>query len=200
MSNFSKSPVKSATRFARAVSWMAHPLVFVTVSVGIVVVSQLTRRDALSVLLVLFVSVILPTALLLFGGVRSGHWSDADISVRTERKRFYPVIIPLLAIGIVALWSLRASNFVLRGALVTFALFIVAAIANFRIKLSLHALFAFYCSVILFRINPLFGGIAFALAITLFWSRLYLQRHDVAEMLIGTLLGLGGGIGAAWWP
>ena len=87
MSNFSKSPVKSATRFARAVSWMAHPLVFVTVSVGIVVVSQLTRRDALSVLLVLFVSVILPTALLLFGGVRSGHWSDADISVRTERKR-----------------------------------------------------------------------------------------------------------------
>jgi hypothetical protein len=179
---------------------MAHPLVFVTVSVGIVVVSQLTRRDALSILLVLFVSVILPTALLLFGGVRSGHWSDADISVRTERKRFYPVIIPLLAIGIVALWSLRASNFVLRGALVTFALFIVAAIANFRIKLSLHALFAFYCSVILFRINPLFGGIAFALAITLFWSRLYLQRHDVAEMLIGTLLGLGGGIVAAWWP
>jgi len=60
---------------------MAHPLVFVTVSVGIVVVSQVTRRDALSILLVLFVSVILPTALLLLGGVRSGHWSDADISV-----------------------------------------------------------------------------------------------------------------------
>jgi hypothetical protein len=137
--------------------------------VGIVVVSRLARRDALSILLVLFVSVILPTALLLFGGVRFGHWSDADISVRTERKRFYPAAIPLLAIGIVALWSLRASNLVLRGALLTFALFVLAAIANFRIKLSLHALFGFYCSVILFRINPFFGGVAFALAITLFW-------------------------------
>jgi len=145
---------------------MGHPLVVVTVSVGIVVLSRLARRDALSVLLVLFVSMILPTTLLLFGGVRSGHWSDADISVRTERKRFYPVVIPLLAIGIVALWFLPASNFVLRGALVTFALFLVAAIANFRIKLSLHALFAFYCSAILFRINPLFGGIAFALAVS----------------------------------
>jgi len=200
MSNLSKSTVKSATQFARAVSWMGHPLVFVTVSVGIVVVSRLARRDALSILLVLFVSVILPTALLLFGGVRSGHWSDADISVRTERKRFYPMTILLLTIGIVALWSLRASNFVLRGTLVTFALFILAAIANFWIKLSLHALFAFYCSVILFRINPLFGGVAFALATTLFWSRLHLQRHDLAEMLTGTLLGLGGGMVAAWWP
>ena len=192
--------MKPATQFARAVSWMGHPLVFVTVSVGIVVVSRLTRRDALWILPVLFVSVILPIALLLFGGVRSGRWSDADVSERTERKRFYPVAIPLLGIGIVALWSLRASNFVLRGALVTFALFLVAAIANFRIKLSLHALFAFYCSAILFRINPLFGGIAFALAVILFWSRLHLQRHDLAEMLTGTLLGLGGGIVAAWWP
>ena len=200
MSDLSKSLVKSATQFARAVSWMGHPLVFVTVSVGIVVVSRLARRDALSILPVLFISVILPMALLLFGGVRSGRWSDADVSERTERKRFYPAAIPLLGIGIVALWSLRASNFVLRGALVTFALFILAAILNFRIKLSLHALFAFYCSVILFRIHPLFGGVACALAITLFWSRLYLQRHDLAEMLTGTLLGLGGGIVTAWWP
>ncbi len=197
MSDLSKSLVKSATQFARAVSWMGHPLVFVTVSVGIVVASRLARRDALSILPVLFVSVILPMALLLFGGVRSGRWSDADVSAR---KRFYPAAIPLLGIGIVALWSLRASNFVLRGALVTFALFILAAIANFWIKLSLHALFAFYCSVILFRINPLFGGVACALAIALLWSRLYLQRHDLAEMLTGTLLGLGGGIVAAWWP
>jgi hypothetical protein len=200
MPNLDTLSVKSATRFARAVSWIGHPLVFVTVSVGIVVVSRLARRDALSILLVLFVSVILPTALLLVSGVRSGHWSDADISVRTERMRFYPVAIPLSAIGIVALWSMRASNFVLRGALVTFALFILAAIANFRIKLSLHALFAFYCSMILFRINPVFSAVAFALAVILFWSRLYLQRHDLAEMVTGALLGLGGGTIAAWWP
>src|SRR5438046_10103563 len=169
---------------------MGHPLAVVTVSVGIVVVSRLARRDALSVLLVLFVSMILPSALLLFGGVRSGHWSDADISVRAERKRFYPVVIPLLAIGIVALWSLPASNFVLRGALVTFALFLVAAIATFRIKLSLHALFAFYCSAILFRINPSLGGIPFALALFLFWSRLHLPRHDLALLLPGYSLAL----------
>ena len=191
---------KSAKQFARALSWLGHPLIFVTVTVGIVVGSRLARLDAVSVLLILFVSIILPTALLLFGGVRSGHWSDADISVRTERKRFYPVAIPLSAIGVCALWLLRAPHFILRGALVTVALFALAAITNLRIKLSLHALFAFYCSVILFRISPVFGGVAFALSLGLFWARLYLQRHNVVEMLSGTLLGLGGGVVTAWWP
>ena len=191
---------KSVKLFARAISWVGHPLVFVTVAIGIVVGSRLARRDAFSVLLILFVSVILPTALLLFGGVRSGRWSDADISVHTERKRFYPAAIPLSAIGVFALWLLRAPHFILRGALVTVALFALAAIRNLRIKLSLHALFAFFCSVILFRISPAFGGVAFALSVGLIWARLYLQRHNVVEMLSGTLLGLGGGVATAWWP
>ncbi len=70
--------------------------------------------------------------------------SDLSKSLVKSATQFARAVsIPLLGIGIVALWSLRASNFVLRGALVTFALFILAAIANFWIKLSLHALFAF---------------------------------------------------------
>jgi hypothetical protein len=191
---------KSVKLFARALSWVGHPLVFATVAVGLVVGTRLARRDALSVLLIWFGSMLLPTALLLFGGVRSGRWSDADISVRTERERFYPVAIPLSAIGVFALWLLRAPHFILRGALVTVALFALAAVTNLRIKLSLHALFAFFCSVILFRISPAFGGVALALSLGVFWARLYLQRHNVVEMLSGTLLGLAGGVVTAWWP
>jgi membrane-associated phospholipid phosphatase len=54
--------------------------------------------------------------------------------------------------------------------------------------------------VILFRVQPAFGVIALALALLVFWSRLYLQRHDVPEMLTGTLLGMAGGVVTAWWP
>jgi hypothetical protein len=192
--------VRSTARLARAISWIGHPLVFVTVSVGLVVAARLANRAGLAVLLTLFISVILPTALLLFGGVRSGRWSDADVSVRTERTRFYPLAISILAMGVFALWVLRTPGFVLRGGLVTFGLFLLAAIANLRIKLSLHALFAFYCTTILFRISAALGAIAFALSVLVFWSRLYLGRHDMAEMLTGVSLGFGGGIVTAWWP
>jgi hypothetical protein len=175
-------------------------LVFISLAILVVVALRAANRAGLAVLLTLLVCVVIPMALLLFRGVRSGRWSDADVSVRTERNRFYPRAIPISAIGVVALWLMRAPGFALRGAFVTFALLVVAGLLNFRIKLSLHALFAFYSSVILFRVNTIAGAIALALAFLVFWSRLYLQRHDLPEMLIGTLLGVAGGIATAWWP
>lgn len=191
---------KPRVRFARAISWVGHPLVFVTVSVAIVIALRLANRAGLLVLVTLLVTVIGPTALLLFRGVRTGHWSDADVSVRTERTRFYPRAIPISFLGVAMLWWLHAPGFVLRGALVTLALLVVAAIVNLRVKLSLHALFAFYCAVILFPIHPIPGVIALTLALLVFWSRLYLGRHDFLEMISGTALGIGGGIATAWWP
>jgi hypothetical protein len=194
------SPLNVSARLARAISWIGHPLVFVTLSVGVVIALRLPNRVGVVVLLALLLSVIFPTALLLFRGLRSGRWSDADVSVRTERNRFYPMAIPISALGVGMLWLLHAPAFMARGAFVTLGLLVVAAIANFRIKLSLHALFAFYCTVILFRVQPAFGAAALALALLVFWSRLYLQRHDVPEMLTGALLGMAGGVVTAWWP
>lgn len=191
---------KKATALARAVSWIGHPLVFVTISLGIIVALRLANRSGVAVLITLFVSVILPTGLLLFGGVRSGRWRDADVSVRAERSRFYPMALPLSMFGVVMLWLVHAPGFVLRGAFVTSVLLVVAAFANSRIKLSLHALFAFYCTLILFRIHLFIGGSALALALLVFWSRLYLKRHDLPEMLTGSLLGIVGGVATAFWP
>jgi membrane-associated phospholipid phosphatase len=192
--------VKPAARFARIVSWIGHPLVFVTISVGIVVTTQLTSSAAVPILAALLLSVVVPTAVLLVAGVRSGRWQDADVSVREERKRFYPWAIPFSALGTLVTWLIRAPFFVVRGGLVTLALFVVAAITNFWLKISLHTLFASYCTVILFRINTLCGTVALIFAGLVFWSRLFLSRHTFVEVLAGVGLGISGGIVAAWWP
>jgi hypothetical protein len=190
----------SLVRLATAVSWSGHPLVFVSISVGIVVSARLAPRTGLPILAALFFSVIVPTGILLFLGVRSGRWRDADVSVREERRRFYPLAIPLSAMGALALSFMRAPGFVLRGALVTLMLLIMAAVINFRLKLSLHTLFAFYCAVILFRINVFCGVVALVLAALVFWSRLFLSRHSLSENIAGVALGFAGGIVTAWWP
>jgi membrane-associated phospholipid phosphatase len=62
----------------------------------------------------------------------------------------------------------------------------------------LHALFAFYSALILFLVNPVAGAIAFTLALLVFWSRLYLKRHDLLETFVGAFLGLLGGLVTAW--
>ena len=162
--------------------------------------TQLASRAAIPILVALFLSVIVLTAILLVASVRSGRWQDADVSVREERKRFYPWAIPFSALGTLITWLIRAPFFVVWGGLVTLVLFVVAAITNFWLKISLHTLFAAYCTVILFRINAMCGTVALVLAVLVSWSRLFLSRHSLVEVVAGVGLGVGGGIVAAWWP
>ncbi|MEP6604241.1 MAG: hypothetical protein ABJB69_09860 [Spartobacteria bacterium] len=188
-----------ARRLATVVSWIGHPLVFVTISVSIVLLTQLASRSAISVLAALLLAVIAPTALLLFLGVRSGRWKDADVSVREERKRFYPIAIPLSALGTAVMWLTGAPRYIVRGGIVTLLLLIIAGVINQRFKISLHTLFAGYCMTILFRVNVICGIAGFVLAALVFWSRLFLGRHTFAETLAGFVLGIAGGLAAAWW-
>src|ERR1700730_1798021 len=191
-------PLRLGAIFARIISWIGHPLVFVPVSLAIVVTTRLAPRVGIPILGVLFLFVIAPIAILLFAGVRSGRWRDADVSVREERRGFYPWAIPFSAVGALAIWLMRAPTFILRGAIVTLALFVIAAMINLRLKISLHILFAFYCAVVLLRLGVLFGVGAFILAALVFWSPLFLKRHTPIEAITGGFLGIAGGIVAAW--
>jgi hypothetical protein len=187
-----------ARRLAVVVSWIGHPLVFVTISVGIVVTTQLASRAAIPLVVALFLSAIAPTGLLLFFGVRSGRWGDVDVSVREERKRFYPIAIPLSAFSTIVMWLANAPRYILRGGVVTLLLLAAAAIINHWLKISLHTLFATYCTVILFRVNIFCGSVALILAALVFWSRLVLSRHTISENIAGVALGAVGGIATAW--
>jgi len=185
---------------ARVISWIGHPLVFVTICVTIVLGSTTSVRTGWPVLLGLFLSVIAPTALLLYLGVRSGRWKDADVSVRQERRSFYHWAIPISALGLLTMWWIKAPSFVLRGGLTTFGMLILAALINRFFKISLHAIFAGYCAIILCAVGWGVGVAAVLLALASFWSRLVLRRHSVAEVIAGGLLGILGGIFAAWIP
>jgi hypothetical protein len=196
--NRDKIDLKPTVVFARWVSWIGHPLVFITLSVGIITALRLANRAGLALSLTLLATVVLPMALLLFRGFQSGRWSDPDVSIRAERVRFYPWAISISGVAVIVLLLLPAPAFASRGAAMTLVLLILAALINFRIKLSLHALFAFYSAIILFVVNPLAGAVAFALALLVFWSRLYLRRHDLLETLVGSFLGLLGGLVTAW--
>ena len=187
-----------ARRIATIVSWAGHPLVFVTISVGIVLATQLASRRAIGLIGALFLAVIAPTGVLLFLGVRSGRWRDADVSVREERKRFYPIAIPLSALGTIVTWLANAPRYILRGGVITLLLLMSAAITNHWSKVSLHTLFATYCTVILFRVNLFCGSAALILAGLVFWSRLFLSRHTISENISGVALGAVGGIATAW--
>jgi membrane-associated phospholipid phosphatase len=185
-------------RFARVISWMGHPLVFVSMSVGVVVRTQFNLQNGVPILLALLLTTLMPTAVVLVAGVRSGRWSDSDVSVRKERQRFFPWAVPFSLAGVIVLRLIHAPDYIVGGAFVTLALFLAAWIVNFWLKLSLHALFAFYCATILFQIGILWGATALLVAILVAWARLFLRRHTPVELIAGIILGLVGGFVATW--
>src|SRR5947207_3821073 len=187
-----------ARRLAVVVSWIGHPLVFVTISVGIVLTTQVASRAAIPLLAALFLSLIAPMGLLLFFGVRSGRWADADVSVREERKRFYPIAIPLSALGTIVMWLANTPRSILRGGVITLLLLIASAIVNHWSKISLHTLFATYCTVILFRVNIFCGLVALVLGGLVCVWRVLSSREYVSENISGIALGTVGGIATAW--
>jgi hypothetical protein len=187
-------------RLAVIVSWIGHPLVFVTSTVGFVLVMQLPWHSAIVIGLTLLLSVVSPMALLLWLGVRSGRWRDAEVSIREERKRFFPIAITILGLGTVITWLTNAPGYVLRGQIITLFLLLVAAVTNQRSKISLHTLFATYCTVIVLQVNAVSGVIACLLTVLVFWSRLALSRHSAVEAFIGSVLGAAGGIVVTWLP
>src|SRR5438067_9637168 len=173
------------TTFARLISWIGHPLVFVLASVAVVVGTLLGLRTGFPILLALLLSTFVPTAILLLSGVRSGRWSDADVSVRKERQRFFPWAVPFSLAGVLVMYLIHAPAYIIRGGAITLALFLASWIINCFLKLSLHALFAFYCAMILFRVGAGWGTIALFLAILVAWSRLFLRRHTPVELIAG---------------
>src|SRR6266536_3248339 len=125
------------TTFARLISWIGHPLVFVSASVAVFVSTQLDPRTGLPVLLALLLSTLVPTAILLLSGVRSGRWSDADVSVRKERQRFFPWAVTFSLAGVIAMWWLHAPCYIIPGGMVTLGPSRLSCLVNSRWKLSL---------------------------------------------------------------
>ena len=186
--------------FARLMSRLGHPLVFITITAGIVLTKQLPARTAGLVLAALFLSVILPLVFLIQATTRSKENRGADVSNREERRRFYPLAIPFSSFGAFLMWWMQAPPFVLRSGFVMLALFIIAAVVNLWVKISLHALFATYCSMILWQVGVIWAVVGTVLAVLVFWSRLFLSRHTLMEIVAGIALGLGGGLLVGWWP
>ena len=63
-----KSDLKPVFVLARCVSWIGHPLVFISLSVAIIIILRLANRAGLALLLTLLVTLILPMATFTFLG------------------------------------------------------------------------------------------------------------------------------------
>lgn len=176
-------------RIAWWVSVLGHPFVLVPVLVAIVASQSLPPRRAAAVVAFVVAGSILPMLWLMVRRVRSGAWSNHDVSVREQRKGMYPVALALVTATVLLLLLFDPAGPVLRGTVAVLALIAAASILNLWLKVSLHTAFACFTAVCLSSTSSALGVCAGLVALAVAWSRVELRHHTLAEVAGGLLLG-----------
>lgn len=185
-------------RIAWWISVLGHPFVLIPLLVGYVTARLLPPGQAALVVGVVIAGSVLPMLWIISRRVRSGAWTNYDVSVREQRTGMYPAALAIAGATVLALAGTRVPRPVLHGAVGSLVLIALAAVVNFRLKVSLHVAFAAFAAVSLLpdhRLSAAVGLVALAVA----WSRLELRRHSLAEVVGGALLGVAVGVALLLW-
>lgn len=174
--------------FARAISTAAHPFILVPLTVALS-----TRNWRWTAIVA--ATTILPITILIFWNVRRGVWSDYDVSRREQRSGLYWAAIPCLVIGALLI---DAPPSFMRGMLAAAGMILFGLAANRFLKTSMHMMFGVYCAVILARTDPWSPAISVPVLLALAWSRHRLERHTVAEIVTGFVVGAIAGVFTAY--
>jgi membrane-associated phospholipid phosphatase len=181
------------TRLAIVLSAVGSPFVLLPVTVLLVSLRTASPARAVAFAGALACLGVVPLALVIRRRVRAGRWSDHDVSNPSHRRGFYPVAIGVSAGTALAMWLLGAPGIVVRGVLVTIVLLALGLTLVRWSKISLHASISAFCAVTLAAVSMWVAGGALLFATAVGWSRIWLGRHTLWQVLSGAALGAAGG-------
>ncbi len=176
-------------RIARLVSIVLSP---VTISLPFIALVALYSHESnvlLSAALTLFFLSFGPTIYIL-SGVRSGKFTDVDVSVRSQRTGPFLFSIISSLIGFFVLDSIHGSKNLENVLLITVISGIILMIITFWWKISMHASSLSGAVTMLSILYGKFMLPAFLLVLLVSWSRVVLRRHTVAQVAVGSLMSI----------
>jgi membrane-associated phospholipid phosphatase len=183
---------------ARIVSILGHPVVLMLVAALVLASARGASPSQLR-----FIGMALATLAIVVVGfswlqVRSGSWQHVDASGTKERASLNGFLVVLLLVAALVVWFLTRRPDLPVALASSAALIVIAILAASWVKMSLHAAFAAFATVLLWPVKLAFLiGILVTAAIV--WSRLVLGRHKSADVVAGLLLGTATGSAYQWW-
>jgi membrane-associated phospholipid phosphatase len=180
-------PKDRMDRLAEAISWVFHPLTIV-IPTMLIVLTQQGVSFGQSLLWALLSVCIgnLPLAILLYYGVRVGHYSDLSVSIREQRKSVYTVYGISTAI-LLTILVLGKAPIILTACIIAVVLTTVVGfvINHYFTKLSLHSVGMAGCTTVLLLTTPWLGLAMIVFALLVAWARIRLKHHTPVQILIG---------------
>lgn len=189
--SLSKTPSATRIRVARHISNILSPL-----AVSLPFIFFVALYHAQNILIALLYALIIlfflsfgPTVYILVG-VRTGKFTDPDVSRRSQRVGPFLFGITSALIGLGTLFFTHGPKNLQTLLLITIVSGFVMMIVTFWWKISIHASSLAAAATFL---TALYGSVTlpvFVLLIAVCWSRVVLRRHTVGQVIAGSLLSI----------
>jgi membrane-associated phospholipid phosphatase len=136
---------------------------------------------------IIFILVV-PISTWIFWNVKSGRYSNMDVSNRKQRKGLYFFIAGVIIIY----FMFEYLKFGIVDLVVVFLMILLLMMqaSNYFIKSSMHTAFNIFVAVLFFSQNIIMGIFWLGIAVLVGITRIILKRHTVKEVISGTLIAL----------
>lgn len=185
---------------ARGLSTLGHPVVVMPAAVLVL----LLHLHASSVVPIISALCIVAGTVLVFSfwQVHRGRWQHVDASAKRERRSLNLFLAIVLFLAAIIAYARAAEPGFTLGLFLSALLIVLAMLISRWIKLSLHASFAAFAVALLWPLGLWYAAIAALVAASICWSRVFLGRHTITEVVAGSMLGAMMGAClwlAQWW-
>ncbi|WP_257667338.1 hypothetical protein [Parapedobacter tibetensis] len=133
--------------------------------------------------------VFVPIGLKTIHGVRNGIYTNLDVSDQTQRQKWFIATTVLLLGVTIIIWVTDQDRTLRLAVTCALILLLVAQVVNIAVKASMHLAFHTFLGLLIFHFSWASGILFLFFSPFLAWSRLYLKRHVLKEIIVGIILG-----------
>ena len=170
-------------KISKVISDFFNPLISLFIFFVYMSVREYSLKDALLYFLPILVIVIAPVISWIVWNVKTGRYTNMDVSNRLQRKTLY-IFIAACVIAYIA-YNYFKNGYIDFVMLFILILLFALQISNFFIKSSMHTAFNIFVAALFFVLSVKMGIFWLGIAILVGITRIILKRHTVQEVFMG---------------
>lgn len=168
---------------SKIISDFFNPLISLFIFFIYMSIKEYSFKDSLLYFLPILLMVIVPVIIWLVWNVKTGRYTNMDVSNRVQRKTLYIFIAACVITYLIF-------NYIRNGYLDLVMLFILLLlfalqISNLFIKSSMHTAFNIFVAALFFTLDWRIGLLWLGIAVLVGITRIILKRHTTKEVFMG---------------
>lgn len=173
-------------KISKIISDFFNPLISLFIFFIYMSVMNYSFSDSLVYFLPVLLMIIVPIIIWLVWNVKTGRYTNMDVSNRIQRKTLY-IFIAVCVISYIA-FNYYKSGYIDFVMLFILILLFALQISNYFIKSSMHTAFNVFVAALFFVLSTTMGVIWLGIAALVGITRVILKRHSPKEVLMGAAI------------